>query len=564
MFLLMIAASASGALAPTARVVQLVPAAEESWWLLDQQLEVADTATDSGFAVGLWRGDDPGELTMGPRLSGRARGLFPLQDGHLAVLTPTRLLLLNARKPGWPREDVIELGLRDPHAAPAAAELDGELWVCWTSGRDILVRPLRQPEVQPRSLHKVGTGRVDLSLQAAGGALWLLVLEATGGEVTVISFVPGVESHEQGHADSAHLPQPEVTPEPEPELSASLGVARAAVNVKLREQAATGARAASLAVTERGPVVAVLPREGSSPAWRLKARNAENRTWQDLEHPPGVGAGRALQLSSYMSLSARQGRLYALYNEGAAARLAAADWSEGGWHWGEAEGLELPGGRGAEALLVWMVLFFAVLLLSATQAVWLFLNRESPADRKLLDTLSRRELKPADDAASRLVYAGALPRASALLIDVAVTSPLIILLQGYYEYTLSHAYGFLLIGSAEPLGASLMPMLSATLVTLIVLVIYSLFCELIWGRTFGKALFRLRVVDAQGEAPTPWRLVVRNLLKVVEMIHWTVLLLPMMVMMMSGKQQRLGDLAAGTYVIVDVVPDEAPDDVDVP
>jgi len=34
-------------------------------------------------------------------------------------------------------------------------------------------------------------------------------------------------------------------------------------------------------------------------------------------------------------------------------------------------------------------------------------------------------------------------------------------------------------------------------------------------------------------------------------------------MMMTGKQQRLGDLAAGTFVIVDVVPDEAPDDIDI-
>ena len=88
-------------------------------------------------------------------------------------------------------------------------------------------------------------------------------------------------------------------------------------------------------------------------------------------------------------------------------------------------------------------------------------------------------------------------------------------------------------------------------------------CEMMWGRTFGKALFRLRVVDAEGEQPAAWRIVVRNLFKVVELIHWVVLLIPMGLMMMSGKQQRLGDLLAGTYVIVDVIPDEAPDDIDI-
>jgi uncharacterized RDD family membrane protein YckC len=73
----------------------------------------------------------------------------------------------------------------------------------------------------------------------------------------------------------------------------------------------------------------------------------------------------------------------------------------------------------------------------------------------------------------------------------------------------------------------------------------------------------LRVVDLEGEPPSPWRLVVRNVLKIAELIHWTVVMIPLGMMMFSGKQQRLGDYLGGTVVVVDVVPEESPDDIDV-
>jgi uncharacterized RDD family membrane protein YckC len=99
-------------------------------------------------------------------------------------------------------------------------------------------------------------------------------------------------------------------------------------------------------------------------------------------------------------------------------------------------------------------------------------------------------------------------------------------------------------------------------VTLLVLVIYSAIGELFWGKTFGKALLRIRVVDRKGEHPAAWRVIVRNLLKVFELIHFLILLIPMVLMMVTGKQQRLGDLAASTFVIIDAVADEATDDLD--
>jgi uncharacterized RDD family membrane protein YckC len=196
--------------------------------------------------------------------------------------------------------------------------------------------------------------------------------------------------------------------------------------------------------------------------------------------------------------------------------------------------------------------------------VWLLLNRERPMDRTLAEILDNQE-KEGGPAAElpKLLYASPFARAISLLLDVAITSPVVILLQGIYGYTWEQAYGFLAIGTVTSFDAELLPVVQATAVTLLVLAIYGMVCELAWGRTFGKALFKLRVVDAEGEAPAAWRIVVRNFVKIFELIHWAVLLIPMGLMMLSGKQQRLGDLAAGTFVIVDVIPDEAPDDIDI-
>lgn len=109
----------------------------------------------------------------------------------------------------------------------------------------------------------------------------------------------------------------------------------------------------------------------------------------------------------------------------------------------------------------------------------------------------------------------------------------------------------------------LLVVLQASLVTISILTIYAMVCELIWGRTFGKALLHLRVVDSEGEQPGPWQIVVRNLVRIFEIAHWAVFLVPAMLMMMGGKQQRLGDMLARTYVIVDVVPEDQADDLEI-
>jgi uncharacterized RDD family membrane protein YckC len=78
---------------------------------------------------------------------------------------------------------------------------------------------------------------------------------------------------------------------------------------------------------------------------------------------------------------------------------------------------------------------------------------------------------------------------------------------------------------------------------------YSIFFEWVWrGQTIGKRVLQLRVVDADGLRLTSAQIVIRNLLRLVD-------LLPLCYtiggafLVLSPKLQRLGDLAANTVVI---------------
>jgi uncharacterized protein len=74
---------------------------------------------------------------------------------------------------------------------------------------------------------------------------------------------------------------------------------------------------------------------------------------------------------------------------------------------------------------------------------------------------------------------------------------------------------------------------------------YLVLCEWRWGRTFGKLVLDLRVVGEDG-GPLSWnRSLVRNLLRVPD------LLLAPLLIPFSDRKQRLGDRAAHTIVVMD-------------
>jgi len=78
---------------------------------------------------------------------------------------------------------------------------------------------------------------------------------------------------------------------------------------------------------------------------------------------------------------------------------------------------------------------------------------------------------------------------------------------------------------------------------------YGMAFEWYWrGQTLGKRLFGLRVVDAQGLHLRPAQVVLRNLIRAIDMLPLAYLV-GVVACVLSRKGQRLGDLAANTVVL---------------
>ena len=78
---------------------------------------------------------------------------------------------------------------------------------------------------------------------------------------------------------------------------------------------------------------------------------------------------------------------------------------------------------------------------------------------------------------------------------------------------------------------------------------YGMFCEWFFrGQTIGKRLLRLRVVDTQGLRLKPDQVVLRNLLRIADLLPG-LYLVGGLVSWFNRRGQRLGDIAANTMVI---------------
>ena len=83
----------------------------------------------------------------------------------------------------------------------------------------------------------------------------------------------------------------------------------------------------------------------------------------------------------------------------------------------------------------------------------------------------------------------------------------------------------------------------------VVSIVYGILREYAWrGQTIGKRLFKLRVIDRQGLRLTLPQVIVRNLLRAVDLLP-VGYLLGGTVALLSPRFQRLGDIAANTVVI---------------
>ena len=83
----------------------------------------------------------------------------------------------------------------------------------------------------------------------------------------------------------------------------------------------------------------------------------------------------------------------------------------------------------------------------------------------------------------------------------------------------------------------------------VISILYGILLEYAWrGQTLGKRLFHLRVIDRQGLRLSLPQVIMRNLLRAVDMLPGCYLL-GGAVCVLSPRFQRLGDIAANTVVI---------------
>jgi uncharacterized RDD family membrane protein YckC len=134
--------------------------------------------------------------------------------------------------------------------------------------------------------------------------------------------------------------------------------------------------------------------------------------------------------------------------------------------------------------------------------------------------------------------AGPASRSSAFFVDIAIILLPLLLYTAIQRVTLG-SYG--IIGLAVLLQFP-----------------YFTLWEVLWnGQTPGKRLCRLRVVSDDG-LPINWQqVVIRNLLRPVDQFP-ALYALGVLVMMMGSRWQRIGDLAAGTLVVLEHASTELP------
>ena len=89
------------------------------------------------------------------------------------------------------------------------------------------------------------------------------------------------------------------------------------------------------------------------------------------------------------------------------------------------------------------------------------------------------------------------------------------------------------------------------LLVIIIFVVHTTVSELFTGRTLGKALTGLRVVTRDGRSAGFGQKLIRGLMKCFDLIAWFLLIIPLL----TPYRQRLGDLLAGTIVVMETIKD---------
>src|SRR5437667_697377 len=150
----------------------------------------------------------------------------------------------------------------------------------------------------------------------------------------------------------------------------------------------------------------------------------------------------------------------------------------------------------------------------------------------------RLEVETPDHIVLRYDLAGAGNRGFAAVLDFAVASLIVFAALMLLSLVASETGDVLyILGGVE------------VIVTLVL--IWSFFIRLEWlwnGQTSGKRVDKLRVINEDGSPAQFTAVLIRNLLRLVDFLP-ALYGLGVLVIVLSPKSQRLGDLAAGTYVV---------------
>ncbi len=149
------------------------------------------------------------------------------------------------------------------------------------------------------------------------------------------------------------------------------------------------------------------------------------------------------------------------------------------------------------------------------------------------------------DLPPELIIADLPRRAAAAALDMAPG-----LLGAMFYFDLS-AEELLLRWPGNGIAQTAVQMLPGAIV-IAIFVTHTTITELFLARTLGKTITGLRTTSLTGERPRAWQLLVRGLLKCLDLLPgaWLLLMLPVI----APHRQRLGDLVGRTVVVSDAPP----------
>ncbi|SEO64475.1 Uncharacterized membrane protein YckC, RDD family [Amphibacillus marinus] len=160
--------------------------------------------------------------------------------------------------------------------------------------------------------------------------------------------------------------------------------------------------------------------------------------------------------------------------------------------------------------------------------------------------LEQSEIKTPEYVSLKYAIAGIGSRGAAFIIDQLIIATVYIIIFISMFFVFESSFFFI------PTDQQLLWFLAIIVIFVFVLEwSYFVVQEFFWnGKTIGKRIIGLRVIQDNGHRITLLSSIIRNLLRIIDSLP-TSYLLGLMLIFFQAKHQRLGDLAAGTIVVHD-------------